>query len=481
MVRKTGSYYLTIEIQPSERWGRIVGQSSDAAYQKGEVVNLSVEANPGYVFINWEHEGETLSNAPELEFEMPEKNTTLTAHFGVGRTYYEDVPETELDETFINIMKKYGVVGITAAVVFDNSMLWSGSYGWHDIEEGTQMSNNSIIRTASISKSMTALAVMQLVDQGRVELDEDINAYLTDNIEELKVKIRNPHYPDKPITVKQLLNHTSSIRNGNYVNFNAASRHNYNIPTLDDYFGKDGKFYDEEANWQIYQPGEEFEYSNMGFVILGAIVESVSGRRFDAVITENVFAPLGMKNTSFNLNHLEPKLVTPMYKRQSDIPHFTKVTLRPVPEFEGYVLGTHGGIFGPQGSMWSTSEDLAKFMIAMICGDENLLAKEYMNEMHQRSVLTNKEGKATLGGIYKEKGLGIHITDEFIKGETMYGHPGGAYGIIANMYYTRKKEHNIGIVFMINGCNQKIFGQNSPYFAIEEEISKEMQALPKII
>lgn len=391
-----------------------------------------------------------------------------------GANVYEP---TDLDEAMNAIVEDYGVAGITAAVVKQRKVIWHGSYGWHDIEADRAIQDDSIIRVASISKSFTALAAMQLVQEGLLDLDEDINTYLSGRLNSLEVEIRNPNHPDDIITVRQLLNHTSSIRNGRYVAFNTAGRNagwdqQTDIPTLDDYFALDGDFY-AEINWAAFAPGAEFEYSNMGFVVLGAIIESISGQRFDIYMNENVLQPLGMVNSSFNFNDLDPALVAPMYRRTSDEPTFSKIELGPNPSFEGYEPGTHGGFFGPQGSLLSTSEDLTKFMVAMMNSDQRILSRKMIDEMHTLSVTTDKGGPATFWGIYKQKGLGIHITDEFVGGVKMYGHTGGAYGIITDMYYMRENNlgNNLGIVFLINGCNEDIFGDRSPYYKIEEDLA----------
>lgn len=383
----------------------------------------------------------------------------------------------DLDEAMNAIVEDYGVAGITAAVVKQRKIIWQGSYGWHDIEADRAMQDDSIIRVASISKSFTALAAMQLVQKGLLDLDEDINYYLSGRLDSLEVEIRNPNHPEDIITVRQLLNHTSSIRNGRYVAFNTAGQSagwdlETDIPTLDDYFDPDGDFY-AAANWATFAPGAEFEYSNMGFVVLGAIIESISGQRFDIYMNEKVLHPLGMVNSSFNYNDLDPDLVAPMYRRISDAPAFTKIVLGANPTYDGYEPGTHGGLLGPQGSLLSTSEDLTKFMVAMMNSDQRILSRKLIDEMHTLSVTTAKGGAATFWGIYEQKGLGIHITDKFVDGVKMYGHTGGAYGIITDMYYMREKNlgNNLGIVFLINGCNEDIFGDRSSYYKIEEDLA----------
>lgn len=411
-----------------------------------------------------------LARALDMSYFWDGEEKTVTFVSSTMPPYDQTGLTSEWDAAIFQIMEEFGVAAISAAVVENDQVTWSGSYGWHDMNEGTVLRPDSAIRIASISKSVTALAVMQLVEAGEIVLDEDINAYLSQRLEELEVEIRNPLYPDTPVTVKQLLNHTSGIRNSQYVAFSTAAREKTPVPTLDDYFGETGEFYHED-HWATFGPGDEFEYSNMGYVILGAIIESMSGERFDVYTEENILAPLGMNNSSFNVNELSPEQVTPMYRRESDLPHFSQTLLPQNPSYEDYVPGTHGGMFGPQGGLLATSEDLAAFMVFMINGDEAILSNELLDEMHSISVETDKGGAATFWGIYTKKGLGIHVTEEFVDGLTMYGHPGGAYGIITDLYYTRDEAENVGIVFLINGCNEEIFGDRSAYYLIEEALA----------
>ena len=101
------------------------------------------------------------------------------------------------------------IPGIAYCVVKENQLIYSGAYGWANIEEGVPMSLDGIMNIASISKTFTATAVMQLREKGLIRLDSDINLYLP-------FSVRNPHYPEQPISIFQLLTHTSSIADGSF-------------------------------------------------------------------------------------------------------------------------------------------------------------------------------------------------------------------------------------------------------------------------
>ena len=112
---------------------------------------------------------------------------------------------TDLDRFILDGMKGAKVPGLAAAVVKDGNIIWTGAYGWANIENKTPVTNETLFQVASVSKPVTAFAIMQLVEQGLLTLDADIN-------EVLPFPVRNPRHPKVPITLKHLLTHTSGIR-----------------------------------------------------------------------------------------------------------------------------------------------------------------------------------------------------------------------------------------------------------------------------
>ena len=112
-----------------------------------------------------------------------------------------------VNEVTLKYLTENQVPGIAACVVIGDSMVWSKGYGKANIEQDLDMNIDATMMIASISKTITATAVMQLFEKGLIKLDADINEYLS-------IKVRNPKFPDIPITIQQLLTHTSSIRDG---------------------------------------------------------------------------------------------------------------------------------------------------------------------------------------------------------------------------------------------------------------------------
>lgn len=171
------------------------------------------------------------------------------------------------------------VVGWTAGIYADGKILWEGGAGYRDREKSLAASPEMIHRTASIAKPMTAIAVLQLVEQGKIDLDQPIQTYL-------------PEFPQKPegtITVRYLLTHTSGINayknRLDMVSFKEYSSHLHAME----------KFQDRKL---VGEPGKVYQYTTYGYVVLGAIIEKVSGQSYDTYMEEYVWKPAGMNHTS---------------------------------------------------------------------------------------------------------------------------------------------------------------------------------------
>lgn len=147
------------------------------------------------------------------------------------------------DQAINDVMKEFQAVGISAAVVKDGKIVYNQSFGYKNFETQTPLSNDDIMRIASISKSFTATSLLQLVDKGIISLDDDVSDLIG-------FRIRNPHHPDVPITLKMVLSHTASIRD------------------KEDYFTLDhlnpAVYGDCVESYFEYKPGEGYNYSNMG-------------------------------------------------------------------------------------------------------------------------------------------------------------------------------------------------------------------------
>ena len=228
-------------------------------------------------------------------------------------------------------------------------------------------------RIASISKLVAAVGLMRLLEAGQVDLDEDVSSYLG-------FTLRNPAFPDEKITLRMVLSHTSSIRDGSYYWLESGQH-------FSDFFLPGGEHFEQGAHFAPQEgqgPGRFFTYANLNFGIVAGVIERVSGRRFDRYMREEVLKPLGLK-ASYNVCDLSekyPEQIATLYrKRDSEeiwrpegdwIPQLDDAAFschygrEPVARGENpgeilpdYTPGENPTLFSPQGGLRASARDLS--------------------------------------------------------------------------------------------------------------------------
>ena len=192
---------------------------------------------------------------------------------------------------------------LSACIIDEDEVTWSNYYGFYDLENRKPATKDTIYNIASITKTITGTALMQLFEQGLFELDEDVNNYLP-------LSLRNPNYPDDPITFRMLLSHSSSLNDDTmeyyWLNFSDDPPFSfYPYPWLEEHLIPGGKWYYPQRWSSTYKPGQYNRYSNVNFDIIAYLVELISGETFVEYCKEHIFLPLKMYNTSFNLSELD--------------------------------------------------------------------------------------------------------------------------------------------------------------------------------
>ncbi|MBN1318992.1 MAG: serine hydrolase [Anaerolineales bacterium] len=275
------------------------------------------------------------------------------------------IPLPDLDSFIRERMAASSMPGVAACLVQDDRIAWSGGYGWAVVEKQIPMTPDTIMNIASVSKTVTTTAVMQLWEKGKFRLDDNVNDYLP-------FSIRNPGYPEKHITFRHLLTHTSSIIDsqayeGNYGCGNPSSLRDW----ISGYLVPGGAFYDADENFLPHLPGEKFEYSNVAFGLLGLLVESISGESFEAFCQTNIFDPLGMDRSFWNLrgNDLSNHAIPYTFARRGEIRGELLNADGSTPEPDGYLpncLYQHPN--APDGFLHTSVRQLSQFLVAMMNG-----------------------------------------------------------------------------------------------------------------
>lgn len=209
-------------------------------------------------------------------------------------------PPRELDAFIRAKMERDQIPGVAACLIRGGEIAWSNAYGWADIDRRVPMTLDKLQNIASISKTFTTTALLQLWERGWFELDDDVSEYVD-------FPVRNPNHPDRWITFRQLLTHVSSIRDGIVYarNYACGDPHIPLDDWIDGYFQPGGAYYDAEENFHPWAPGERFEYNNVAYGLAAYLVERLSGVPFAAYCNAKIFRPLGLDRTSWYLADID--------------------------------------------------------------------------------------------------------------------------------------------------------------------------------
>lgn len=382
---------------------------------------------------------------------------------------------------------EHPLMAAAIGLIKDGEIIFANAVGRKNLK-GEPATADTKFRIASISKLNTAIAVNQLIEKGLVDPDADASGYIG-------FPLRNPSYPDTPITVRMLLSHTSSIRDG--------GPGIYNIPYgrhISQYFTEGMPSYNPNCWAPVPQaPGEFFAYCNMNYCLLGNVIENVSGQRFDRYMVENIYAPMGL-SCSYNVAGMPADVqakVGTLYRKVNEageydtlhgtwtaqVDDFTKGY--PTEDYAEYELGTNGSLFGPMGSLRVSVSELCRIM-QMLCngGSYNgvqILKPETIEKMFTPvwtydPALKNGDNYGDMMNCY---GMGPHIFTNKDMGDRMVigqdlpfaGHSAEAYGLIGCLAIDRKKGN--GIVYYAAGLGSDAAaypGKYSHFYGWEEAL-----------
>jgi len=300
-------------------------------------------------------------------------------------------------------MAKQKIPGLSVAVVTDRQLRWSSGYGLSDVENNVAAKASTVYRLASISKPITATAVMQLFERGRVDLDAPVQKYC-------------PAFPEKqwPVTTREVLAHLSGIRHYKSDEEFNSTRHFATVVESLEMFKNDPL---------LHEPGVKMTYSTFGYTLLGCVVEGASGRPFADFVRENVLRPAGME-------HMRVDSVADIIPNRA----------------QGYRLTDKGELINspladnsykvPGGGFVSTAEDLARFAVAV---ETNRLLKKETNELMFTSQKT-RDGKETKYGL----GWGVNTRN----GQRITGHSGAQQRV--STFLHMQPDQGLAVVIMAN-------------------------------
>jgi CubicO group peptidase (beta-lactamase class C family) len=382
-----------------------------------------------------------------------------------GQTYHQKLAEIAVDQKLI---------GMAVIVVCEDEVVDTYFYGQSDLQSGKPIDASTRFRVASISKMMTTTALMQLWADGLFELDDAIGDYLDFPVE-------NPNYPGIPITFRQLMNHTSGLRDGNgYFNFLSATYSQTPPPPISELLLPGGSYYTADI-WTNTLTGSYFTYSNLSAGVIATLIEQLSGQRFDRYVRDSLLLPLGIEG-SFNVQDVaEIDEIAVLYRNGNPQSDDFGGQYPDSLDLSDYSIGDNGVIFSPQGGLRVSPLELSHFL--RLHASEGtfdgvqLLDPSVFTEMHSPLWTYDGGNGNNYFNLFNQWGLGVHQTintqdgDIVWPGLTCYGHPGEAYGLISDLYFA--KEPKLGVVFMTNGYygpDDYSFGDYSAFYIPEEQV-----------
>jgi CubicO group peptidase (beta-lactamase class C family) len=369
-------------------------------------------------------------------------------------------------------------------VAFDrNGEVASFADGIADPQSGRRVTVDDPVRVASISKLVTAIGVMQLVDQGKLDLTSDVSRWLG-------WTLRNPSFPDRPITLSMLLSHTSSVREHD---------DDYVIPlgqTLQQVMA-------DPRNWDSkHGPSDGyFAYVNLNYPIVGSIVEKVTGERFDLWMRAHVLAPMQL-DACYNWpacsdaavahaveldDPLGKPLKDDLHGRRPSCPVFVKEGT--ACDLSAWRAGDNGSLFAPQGGLRISARGLARIGRMLLSGG-TLDGVRILSPAAVETLLTqvwrfDGHNGETDGGFYCSAGNGTHqlpnpvpgcADDLGTAGAILVGHAGDAYGMKSGLWIDRQRGR--GIAYFVTGvADGSPKARGSAYTAAEVHAFRRTYAL----
>jgi CubicO group peptidase (beta-lactamase class C family) len=370
------------------------------------------------------------------------------------------VPDTPAPPASNYAWARFDARGVTA----------SHANGLADRGSGRALTIDDPVRIASITKLHVALGVMRLVEQGRLDLDADVS-------DQLGWILRNPAFPDRPITLRLLLSHRSSLRDGI----------NYALP-LDTTLRQ--AVAAPEA-WDLeHPPGSFFRYSNLGFPVIASVMEKATGERFDRLMDRLVLKPLAL-DACFNWTTCSEATLARAGVLYAPDGTVLRDDLKGAPppcpvvpaanggcELAGYALGSNGALFSPQGGLRISVRDLARVGAMLLRrgrlpDGSRFLGEASLAEMERLHWRFDGSNGDTETHFYCGYGLAVQILaqcapkdDPFGDAKPRLGHAGDAYGLRSGLWIDRAKGQ--GIAYFATALGDDPPRGRSAYRAIEE-------------
>ncbi|MCL2812096.1 MAG: beta-lactamase family protein [Clostridia bacterium] len=333
----------------------------------------------------------------------------------------------DVDADIDQIFRRAQTVGGAVLVARHGELVYERYYGFANVKEQKPVHHNTYFRAASVTKFISGIGAMRLIEDGLLDLDQDIGLMLG-------MDIRNPRHRDTPVTLRQLMTHTSGV--------NDNTGYTHARGTLRAFLEENPRRY-----FSSREPGKTFVYSNFGAGIVGALMEAASGQSVNAYMAEHVFAPMGI-DAAYSASLLRSPYDVPCQYEGTRVDISARRALSAAYEDWSDPNRHYRTTIG---ALWIRPRDLLDLMSLMCMGGElngvRLLEPETVALM-----IAPQSGVGSVTG-RTHYGLMTARVDSILPGVTLYGHQGSSSGFITSAYFD--PETGYAFVLMTNGASQR--------------------------
>ncbi len=373
---------------------------------------------------------------------MIKKGIVVLIFTALQLNLYAQNYQDSLTITLNKLADKNSIVGFAVAIVTPDSVIYSKGFGFADQEKHIPYTINTIQPVASVSKTLIGVSLMKAQEMGKLNLDDDINKYLT-------FKITNPYCPNEKITIRHLATHTSGLKDTRHyeksyifqdkippiykklpwgirrIMFKQyVKRYNGNekIPLndfLSNIYQPEGIWY-KKSNFHKTAPGKRYAYSNNGATLTALIIERATGLKYSDFVNKTISEPLQMNSSGWTSDELSDKEKSALYVMGCKIPHYELITY-------------------PDGGFTSCVSEFSNYLMAMIQGYEG--RNNILNASSYHELMTPQINPKFKSGIFWEAGL------------KNVGHSGEDPGVLTFVYFN--KENLTGYILFANTSNTR--------------------------
>lgn len=319
----------------------------------------------------------------------------------------------QVKDSIASIMKQEHIVGLMLGIANKDSVLFTGGFGYADLEAQQRVDKNTLFRMGSVTKMFVSLGILKLIEDGKLHLNDNLKDIAPD------VPFENAWEATHPVKIVHLLEHTTGFDD---IKLNKM----YSLVGKENQ-GKEMMLVHQKSYICRWKPGERMAYSNPNYAILGYVIQKLTGKSYEQYLTETIMKPLGMNNSNFNLSSKKPQFDVKEYVfRHNQIVRVPAVTL----------------LSGPQGALWSSADEMNKFLQLFLRNGDSLIKKSTLDEME-----TPHSSLAAIHGL--KTGYALANRTNYLKmAFSMHGHDGLTGTCYSTFNYNR--ELNVGFVVASN-------------------------------